>query len=312
MKKIIKNFIMLALFVVIAAGATSCANTQKEVDVKTLFDLMPSEAFILLPADTPAELEQYIAICDSENGYLRLEFEDQSYWEMCYWELNEGGKLVAVSGIGAHSFYLYNNGELKSTTDFGITEMERAIENSLAMNPYDNWVYFYLPRYGTSVYLSVNSQDPQVYKWENEQFVQLNDYPTRNSTHQGLVEGFAAALISNDADRCLQYILPSYVSEQCMRTFEGNKEDFICDLIAGENEQGPIKPAKLGDIKTATYRYTPDDGFANHIILLELNDGRSYTYYPSLETIEIFEMRENGENGELITRIPYITGGGVG
>ena len=310
MKKTIKNFIMLALFIMTAAGATSCADAQKEVDVKALFDLMPAEAFIMTDWETPAELEEYVTVCDNENRYLRLEFEDQVTWEMCYWDLKDGNKLIAVSYVGGFSYYLYSNGEIKFTTDFGVEEMHRSVGNSIATNPYDNWIDFYVPRHGTSVYISANRQDFLIYKWENEQFVQLNDYPTRNSTHQGLVEGFAAALISNDADRCLQYVEPSYdVAYQCMDFFDGNIEEFICDLIAGENEQGPIKPAKLSDIKTATYRYTPDDGFANHIILIELNDGRSYTYYPSLETIEIFEMRENGENGELITRIPYITGG---
>jgi len=309
MKKTIKNFIMLALFVVIAAGATSCANTQKEVDVKTLFDLMPAEAFIMTDGDTPAELEEYMTVCDNENRYLRLEFEDQVTWEMCYWDLKDGNKLIAVGYVGGFSYFLYSNGEITSTTDFGVEEMRRSVENSIAMNPYDNWIDFYVPRHGTTVYISINRQDLMIYKWENEQFIQIRDYPTQNNTHQGLVEGFASALISADADRCLQYVDPSYAAYQCMDFFEGNIEEFICDLIAGENEQGSIKPAKLSDIKTATYCYTPEDGFANHIILIELNDGRSYTCYPSLVTVEIFEMRENGENGELITRIPYIIDG---
>jgi len=304
-----KHLIMLALFFMTVIGATSCAEAQKETYVKTLFDLMPSEAFIFLPADTPAELEQYITVCDDENRYLRLEFEDQSYWEMCYWELKDGNKLIAVSNYITYTFFLYSNGKLTLTTEFGIEEINSNMYDSFAMNPYDNWARVHLPRHGTSIYLSINGLASQIYKWQNEQFVRIDQYPRINSTHQELVQGFADALAGTDADKCLQYILPSYVSEQCLGFFEGNNEEFICDLIAGENEQGPIKPAKLSDIKTATYRYTPDDGFANHIILIELNDGRSYTYYPSLETIEIFEMRENGENGELITRIPYITGG---
>ena len=309
MKNNRKYLIMLALLFMTVIGATSCTNAQKEVDVKALFSLMPAEAFIMTDGDTPAELEEYMAVCDNENRYLRLEFEDQVTWEMCYWDLKDGNKLIAVSYVEGFSYYLYSNGEINFTTDFGVEEMYRSVENSIAMNPYDNWIDFYVPRHGTTVYISVNRQDFLIYKWENEQFVQIRDYPTQNNTHQGLVEGFASALISTDADRCLQYVDPSYAAYQCMDFFEGNIEEFICDLIAGENEQGPIKPAKLSDIKTAIYRYTPDDGFANHIILIELNDGRSYTYYPSLETIKIFEMRENGENGELITRIPYISGG---
>lgn len=309
MKTARKNLIMLALLFMTVIVATSCANAQKEVDIKALFDLMPAEAFIMTDWETPAELEEYMAVCDNENRYLRLEFEDQVSWEMCYWNLEDGNKLIAVGYVGGFSYFLYSNGEITSTTDFGVEEMRRSVENSIAMNPYDNWIDFYVPRHGTTVYISVNRQDFLIYKWENEQFVQIRDYPTQNNTHQGLVEGFASALISADSDRCFQYVEPSYAAYQCMDFFEGNIEEFICDLIAGENEQGPIKPAKLSDIKTATYRYTPDDGFANHIILIELNDGRSYTYYPSLVTVEIFEILENGENGELITRIPYIIDG---
>lgn len=300
---------MFALLLVTAAGATSCANAQKEVDVKTLFDLMPSEAFILLNADTPAELEQYITVYDDENRYLRLEFEDQSYWEMCYWNLEDGNKLIAVSSYIIHSFFLYSNGELTLTTGFGIEEINSNIYNSFVVNPYDNWFRLHVPRYGTSIYLSINGLASQIYKWQNEQFVRIDIYPTPNSTHHDLVEGFAAALITADADYCLQYILPCHVSEQCMQAFEGNVEDFICDLISSEDEQGFIKPGKLGDIKNATYRYTPDDGFANHTIFIELNDGRSYTYYLSLESVEMLEMFDNGEYGEVITGIPYITGG---
>ncbi|NLX41001.1 MAG: hypothetical protein GXY75_03785 [Bacteroidales bacterium] len=309
MKTARKTLTMLALFFMTMIGATSCANSQKEVDIKALFDLMPAEAFSMTDWETPAELEEYMAVCDHENRYLRLEFEDQVSWEMCYWDLKDGNKLIAIGYVGGFSYYIYSNGIITSTTDFGVEEMRRSVENSIAMNPYYNWIDFYVPRHGTSVYISINRQDFLIYKWENEQFVQIRDYPTQNNTHQGLVEGFASALISTDADRCLQYVEPSYVAYQCMDFFEGNIEEFICDLIAGENEQGPIKPANLGDIKTATYRYTPEDGFANHIILIELNDGRSYTYYPSLVTVEIFEILENGENGELKTRIPYIIDG---
>jgi hypothetical protein len=93
-----------------------------------------------------------------------------------------------------------------------------------------------------------------------------------------------------------------------MGLFEGNKEQFLCELIAGEDETGHEKPAKLNDIKKATYRYTPDDGFANHTVLIELKNGRSYTFYPSLETVEIFELLTGGESGELLRTTPYIVG----
>ena len=227
---------------------------------------------------------------------------------MCYWNLKNGDKLIATSRFGAYSFYLYGNGKIAPTTRFGVDEMNCAVEESIAMNCCDNWVNFHVPLRGTSVYLTINGLEAQVYKWQNETFVRLDEYPTRNSTHRQLLNGFVGALNATDADRCLQYILPTYVSEQCMGLFEGNKEQFLCELIAGEDETGYVKPAKLNDIKKATYRYTPDDGFANHTVLIELKNGRSYTFYPSLETVEIFELLPGGENGELLRATPYIIG----
>jgi hypothetical protein len=303
-----QTFIMLVLLVVTMFGATSSAVAQEQVNVKTLFDMLPADAFLLLPSDNPGGLEKYIKVCDYRNGYLRLEFEDQGSWEMCYWNLKNGDKLVATSCAGFFSFYLYSDGKIAPTTRFGVDEMNCAVEESIAMNCCDNWVNFHVPRRGTSVYLTINGLEAQVYKWQNETFVRLDEYPTRNSTHRQLLNGFVGALNAGDADRCLQYVLPTYVSEQCMGLFEGNKEQFLCELIAGEDETGHVKPAKLNDIKKATYRYTPDDGFANHTVLIELKNGRSYTFYPSLETVEIFELLPGGENGELLRTTPYIVG----
>ncbi|MGI6291393.1 MAG: hypothetical protein ACOXZH_03055 [Bacteroidales bacterium] len=304
MKTINKIVIMLALFV-----TTSNAIAQQQVNVKTLFALLPSDAFRFLPSDKPADLEKYIKVCDLKNGYLQLEFEDESSWEMCYWNLKDGNKLIAITRVGAYSFYLYSNGKIAPTTKHGIEEMQKFIEESIAINCCDNWINCHIPRHGTSVFLNINGLEMQIYQWQNERFVRLNEYPTANTTHRQLAEGFAAALSTADVDRCLQYILPSYVSEQCMGVFEGNKELFICDLIAGEDEKGYIKPTKPTDIKKATYRYTPDDGFANHTIFIELKNGRSYTIYLSLETLEIFEILPGGETGKLLRTTPYIIGG---
>ena len=66
---------------------------------------------------------------------------------------------------------------------------------------------------------------------------------------------------------------------------------------------------KLSDIKKATYRYTPNDGFANHTIFIELKNGRSYTFFVSLETVDVFEILPGGETDKLLKRIPYIVGG---
>ena len=51
----------------------------------------------LLPSDDSNNLEQFIKVCDYKNGYLSLELENQSKWEMCYWNLKNGNKLIATS-----------------------------------------------------------------------------------------------------------------------------------------------------------------------------------------------------------------------
>lgn len=305
-----RTLITLALLVMTMLVTTSNAKAQ-QVNVKTLFYMLPVDAFLGLSLNDQSELEKYIKVCDYRNGYLSLKSEERGKWEMCYWNLKDGSKLVATSNNGSfpfYSFYLYNNGKLTATTKFGIEEIHSAIDKSIAMNCCDNWINVYVPRQGTSVFLTVNGLESQIYKWQNERFVRLNEYPTQNSTHQQLLKGFVAALNRADVDRCLQYILPSYVSEQCMGVFEGNKEQFLCELISGEDEKGYLKPTKLSDIKKATYRYTPDDGFANHTVFIELKNGSSYSYYPSLETVEIYELLPGGEAGELLRAAPYIVG----
>ncbi|HPX76258.1 MAG TPA: hypothetical protein PLW77_06735 [Bacteroidales bacterium] len=303
-----KIFIVFVFFAASMLGVVSSTVAQQKVDVKTLFNLLPSDAFMLLPSDKPADLEKHIKHCDYKNGYLSLEFENYGSWEMCYWNLKNGDKLVGTSGFGAWAFYLFSNGKMSSTTKFGIEEMRNSAETSIATNIFDNWINCYLPRYGTSVCLTINGLEMHVYKWQNEKFVRQYDYPNQNSTEQQLAEGFAKALVLADVDLCLQYILPYYVSEQCMGVFEGDKERFICDLIAGENEKGFVKPEKLSDIKQAIYHYATNDGFSAHTIFIELKNGNSYIIYLSIETIKIFEMLEYGEQGELLRATPYITG----
>lgn len=297
------------ILLTVAWLAATAITTPQQVNVKTLFGMLLAEGFVTLGNETPGSTEPYINVCDTKNGYLRLESKYGTRLEMCYWNLKNGDKLIAVSVPLSYDFYLYSNGKITGTTDFGIGELQTAVSESIANNCCDNWVDFHAPRYDTSIYLTVNGLDAQIYKWRNQRFVRLNEYPAKNSTHQQLVKGFTDALKAGDADRCLQYIAPGYVSEQCMSVFEGNKEQFLCDLISGEDKKGYIKPTKLSDIKKATYRYTPDDGFANHKIFIELKNGRSYTYYPSMETVEIFEILPGGEDGKLLRATPYIIGG---
>lgn len=305
----ITRIITFTLLVLLMSGKTFSTKAQQNLNVKTLFRLLPADAFSLLSTDDIDELEQYIKVCDIKRGYLSLESEHGIRWEMCYWNLKNGDKLIGVRRPLSYAFYLYSSGKIAPTIDFGIDELNINVSESYAHNCCDNMVDFYVPRYGTTIYLTVNGLDAHIYKWQNEKFVRLSEYPSQNSTHQQMVKGFVAALNTADADRCLQYIKPNYVSEQCMGLFEGNKEQFLCDLISGEDEKGFIKPTKLNEIKKATYRNTSDEGFANHAIFIELKNGRSYTYFPRLEMVETYEVLPGGESGKLLRAIPYIIGG---
>ena len=277
---------------------------SQQVNIKALFYMLPEDAFFGMGEDSPSKFEKYITVCDIKNGFLRLELENEVRWEMCYWTMKNGDKLIGVSRSLSYDFYLYSNGKITNVRESeAVIEVGNGIGMSYANNCCDNTMEFYPPRYGTSIYLVFNGIDAQIYKWRNQRFVRLKEYPTETSTHQELFTGFAIALSAADADRCLQYIYPSYVVEQCMGVFEGKKEAFLCDLIGGQDEQGFVKPSKLNDIKSATYRLLGD----KHTILIELKNGRSYTYYPSLDTIDIYEMLGPDETGDLERSIPYIT-----
>lgn len=307
-----KTLITFTLLIAVMLGAAPNTAAQQKVDVKMLFRLLPDDAFEFQShrwKNDRVELDSYIKVCDYKNGFLRLEFDSANYWEMCYWNLKNGNKLIAVRShpILSASFYLYADGKIEPTSKFGTDEIYEDINNSIADNCCDNTTELLIPRYGTSIYAAHNTLDAFIYKWQNEHFVRLTEYPTQNSTHEQLFKGFATALTAADVDRCLQYIAPNYVLWQ-LRTFEGDKEQFLCDLISGEDEKGYLKPAKLNDIKKATYRYSPDDGYAHHAIFIELKNGRSYTIQPDFTTVEIYESIDSGEDGDLLRSTPYITG----
>lgn len=309
-----KNLIAFALLIAAMLVVAPNVVAQQKVDVKTLFRLLPDDAFEFQShrwKNDRAELDSYIKVCDYKNGFLRLEFDSANYWEMCYWNLKNGNKLIAVryDPLSSASFYLYADGKIESTSKFGTDEIHEDINNSIADNCCDNTTEFLIPRYGTSIYAVHNTLDAFIYKWQNEHFVRLTEYPTQNSTHEQLFKGFATALTAADTDRCLQYICPRYVVAQCMGLFDGKKEHFICDLIAGKDDKGYLKPDKLRDIKKATYRYTPNSGSPTHTLFIELKNGRSYTIQPDFTTVEIYESIDSGEDGDLVRSTPYIIGG---
>ena len=95
MKTTKKIFIMLALFAMTVVGATFCGNTQQEVNVKTLFDMLPYDA---LPEHVAlGELDRDEYICNAIMKTATLVGRRPLRWQMCYWNLNDGRKLVAVN-----------------------------------------------------------------------------------------------------------------------------------------------------------------------------------------------------------------------
>ena len=73
-----------------------------------------------------------------------------------------------------------------------------------------------------------------------------------------------------------------------MDMHQGWTEQFICELIAGQNEDSEyIEPHSLMDIKKASYSLNSELGF---MITIELIDGRTYTYFPMIEGFEEAEI----------------------
>ena len=86
-----------------------------------------------------------------------------------------------------------------------------------------------------------------------------------------------------------------------MYVLQGRTEKFICELIAGQNEDSEyIEPHSLKDIKKASYRLNSKFDF---MITIELKDGRAYTYFPEIEEVEVIKKSEG--NGKII---PYLVG----
>ncbi len=298
-RKIVSIIMTLAIITagtcdVFAENAETLINLLKRLPdtafSSTLNEIKNSEGFAPL-----------IEIRDEENRYLKFKaVGDVDYWEMCYWNLKGGkDKLILVNSELFPAFYLYSNGKVSKTENFGIRDIWKKIGAS-SWEGFDQYMQFFPPRSGTAVTVILNNQDCMIFKWQNEKFVCLTDYPKKKNNHKTLARGFTAALNTYDVDTCMQYILPQYISEQCMGVLQRETEQFVCELIGGEAEGSGkyITPLSLQDIKKATYQYDPSNGFANHIIFIELKDGRSYNYYMSFDNVEL----DDGQT------IPYLVG----
>ncbi|AIN93008.1 hypothetical protein [Treponema putidum] len=293
MKKAV-TLVMISL--VLFAGFNSLLFAEDTVTIKTLFKLLPEK--VLKPVfdnfnlDT-ARRDSYIEVCDDENRYLSLKSEYG--FEMCYWDVKGGKKLILVSygGAGPEVFYLYNKGKFSETNDFGIKAIKEQVKKSPALEGMNDLIRFYPLRDNTSLAVMINQLDCMIFKWKNEKFVRINDYVLKETDDESdiyniLLSGFVKALNAHDAAFCLQYIKPDYIAFQCMDMLQGRTEQFICELIAGQNEDSEyIEPHSLKDIKKASYSLNDEFGF---IITIELIDGRTYTYFPMIEGFEEAEI----------------------
>ena len=291
-----KNIILLMISLALFAGFNSLLFAEDAVTIKMLFKLLPEKVlkpiFDNFNLDT-AHRDSYIEVCDEENRYLSLKSEYG--FEMCYWNLKGGKKLILVSygGAGPEVFYLYNKGKFSETNDFGIKTIKEQVKKSPALEGMNDLICFYPLRDNTSLAVMINQLDCMIFKWKNEKFVRINDYVLKETDDESdvyniLLSGFVKALNAHDAASCLQYIKPDYIAFQCMDMHQGWTEQFICELIAGQNEDSEyIGPDSLKNIKKASYSLNNEFGF---IITIELIDGRTYTYFPMIEGFEEAEI----------------------
>jgi len=197
------------------------ASDASKVNIKDIFLLLPDDVFPLeeislanrkLLLKHIGEENAYaisatpIDIYDPKNGYLNLTGTMYN-WEMCYWNLKDGRKLVAVnsgSETGSEiSMFFYQNGKLTKDHNYQLggnqkytltdfvdvsqlsSDTRKFAEQQFAQGNYQ--LYYQLPRKGTSIKIGMDvnemTENPEDYdvfyeaskdlilKWENEKWV---------------------------------------------------------------------------------------------------------------------------------------------
>ena len=192
-----------------------------KVNIKDIFLLLPDDAFPIegislanrkLLLNHIGDEKGYdisptpIEICDVKNGYLNLTGM-QFGWEMCYWNLKDGRKLVAVnSGSETGSdirIFFYQNDKLTEDYNYQLggkqnytlsdfvdvsqlsSETRKFAEQQFAKGAYS--LYYQLPQKGTSLTVAIDTYQLMDYdgthempaeairevtlKWENEKWI---------------------------------------------------------------------------------------------------------------------------------------------
>ncbi len=161
------------------------------VNIKDIFLLLPEDAFPMegISLANRKLLLNYIGeekafdisatpidVCDVKNGFLSLTGMQYS-WEMCYWNMKDGRKLVAVnnvteSGSEIRTFF-YQNGNLAEDNNYQLggnqnyiltdfinvsqlsPDTRKFLEKQFAKADY--LLYYQLPQNGTSLKVSLDT-----------------------------------------------------------------------------------------------------------------------------------------------------------
>lgn len=195
--------------------------SDKAIDIKAIFVLLPEDVFPEVPTTVAQRKELLkcigeekafeisptpIAVCDVKNGYLSLTGM-QFGWEMCYWNLKDGRKLVALNN-GTESgseirIFFYQNGKLTEDTDYQLGGNQNYIlsdfidvsqlsadARKFAVQQFakgDYLIYYQLPQKGTSLTVRIDANQLMDYnesyeipfeaskevmlKWKNEKWL---------------------------------------------------------------------------------------------------------------------------------------------
>lgn len=189
------------------------------VNIKDIFLLLPENAFPeAISVSNRKQLLRSIGedkaydisptpidVCDVKNGYLSLTGM-QTGWEMCYWNLKDGRKLVAInnlteSGSEIRTFF-YQNGSLTEDPNYQLggnqnytltdfidvsilsSNIKKMAEKHFAKGDYIR--YYQLPQSGTSLKVRIDDRQLMDYdeayeipdgatkevtlKWKNEKW----------------------------------------------------------------------------------------------------------------------------------------------
>lgn len=118
--------------------------------------------------DSKNDIYYYFDIVDHKNGYMTLDGAFEGSWSMCYWNLENGEKLVAVlllgcgplCGVENFEFFKYKNDLLSPVEIKEIKTLTETDFFSISVEKYDQMLeefdipigfIYELPRYGKNI-----------------------------------------------------------------------------------------------------------------------------------------------------------------